>query len=120
MGLKDRAKKLNSGNGVPFMEGREKGEFFPLNSIVTVDQFGFINGENGQYVVLSFREFPENFFFGSSVATEKFSLLEAENTPAEVAEALEEGIPVIFTERKSKNKRTYTTVEFYPEADIEV
>lgn len=117
MALKDKAKKLN-GEVLPLMEGRDKLDEIPMNSPVTVDDFGFLTGEKGnEYVVLTFKEYPKHFFFGGSVVTDKFAKLMPEMDEADFAEIRANGIPVAFSKRKSKDKtkQAYTTCEFYPE-----
>ena len=97
MSLKEKAMKMNSGNGIEFMANKNKGDF--------------IKGENGEYVVFVIDEISDEFFFGGSVLTEDMKKF----TEEEKAEIIENGLPVKFTQRKSKNKRPYTAVEFYPE-----
>jgi hypothetical protein len=82
MSLKARALALNSQGGVPFMDGREKAEL-PLQSSVTICDYGFIDGEDGEYVVLALKEFPKAFFFGGSVITQKFQDLVKDITEEE-------------------------------------
>jgi hypothetical protein len=116
MSLKDRALQLNSNGGVPFMEGRTKGDNLPLNSPVTIDDYGFIDGEDGEYVVISLKEFPKNFYFGGSVVTEKMQDIEKDITPDEKKEIHSSGLPVLFSKRKNKaGKKEYTTCVFYPD-----
>lgn len=115
-GLKSRIESLNNA-GIEFMEGRTKGDINTLtNSPVTVDGFGYITNEKGEeYVVLSFKEFPAEFYFGGGIVTAKFKELEVIASPDEIKETLEEGLPILLTSRKSKNKRDYMAIEFYPE-----
>ena len=112
MSLKEKAMKMNSGNGIEFMENKNKGEMMELyNRVCTIRNYDFIKGEDGEYVVFVIDEINDEFFFGGQVLTEDMK----EFTEEEKAEIIENGLPVKFTQRKSKNKRPYTAVEFYPE-----
>jgi hypothetical protein len=116
MSLRDKAQQLNTTQGVPFMEGRTKAETLPTQSSVTIDNYGFIDGEEGEYVVLSLKEFPKHFFFGGGVITEKMTELDKWLTKEEKQEIKSDGLPVLFQKRKNKaGKREYMTCEFYPE-----
>jgi hypothetical protein len=116
MSLKDKALAMNGNGGIPFMEGREKAKELPTQSSVTIDNYGFIDGEEGEYVVLSLKEFPKSFFFGGSVVTEKMLELDKSLTSEEKEEIKTVGLPVQFLKRKNKaGKREYASCEFYPE-----
>lgn len=114
--LKDKALKLNSMGGIPFMEGREKGEL-PEGTVCTLDDYGFAKSENGgDYAVLSFAEYPKLFFFGGSVVTDKLHILDQDIDETEKEQLKEEGIPVIFVKKQNKKgKREYMTCEFFPD-----
>jgi len=113
--LKEKALKLNNLGGIPFMEGREKGEL-PVSVECTLDDYGFAKGENGtDYVVLSFAEYPKKFFFGGSVVTDKMHQFDLELENGEKDELRENGIPVMFVKKQNKKgKREYMTFEFFP------
>jgi hypothetical protein len=114
--LKEKIQALNSNGGVPFMENRTKGDKLPTQSSVTVDNYGYIDGEEGEYVVISLREFPDKFYFGGGVVTDKFEELDKALSKDEKAQILEEGLPVLFQNRQNKaKKREYMTCVFYPE-----
>ena len=110
--LKDRAREFSV--QLPFMEGRDKGNTKDLiGKIVTIVDYGFLNGENDRnYVVFITKENEGLFYFGGAVLTDQLEQLEADGYRSEI---LEEGLPMLMRERKSKNNRTYTNVEFYPE-----
>lgn len=110
--LKERAKEFSV--RLPFMEGRDKGDLKKLNGIVsTICDFGFLNDENGEaYVVFITKERAKEFFFGGQVLTDQLSQLLTEGYYETI---VAEGLPVLFGEKKSRNGRSYTTVEFYPE-----
>lgn len=114
MALKDKATKLNN-DQLACMKGRDKGETFPTGSPVTIVDYGFLPGDDGDYVVLVFAEFVDKFFFGGSVVTDKIKELDKDLTDDERKELEKDGLPVLFTEKQSKNKRKYVTVEFFPD-----
>ena len=112
MSLKEKAMKMNSGNGIEFMANKNKGEMMELyDRVCTIRNYDFIKGEDGEYVVFVIDEINDEFFFGGSVLTDDMKKF----TEEEKQEVIENGLPVKFTQIKSKNKRPYTAVEFYPE-----
>lgn len=111
--LKDRAKSFDV--QLPFMDGRDKGETKELiGQVSTIRDYGFIPNDAGEpYVVFITDERSDKFYFGGSVLTAR--MLELENEGYHDA-IVEEGLPVLLTEEKSKKtKRSYTNVKFYPE-----
>lgn len=111
--LKDRAKEFTT--RLPFMEGRDKGKTEELLGMEsTITEYGFLPNDKGDvYVVFIVKENSKTFYFGGSVLTDQLAQLEAEGYHAEI---VAEGLPMLLTEKRSKNGRTYTNVEFYPEA----
>lgn len=110
--LRDRAKEFSV--QLPFMDGRDKGDTKELLSqVTTITEYGFLpNDKGGQYAVFIVAERPSKFYFGGMVLTDQLLQLEAEG----YHEAINaEGLPMLMTEKKSKNKMTYTNVEFFPE-----
>lgn len=115
MSLKNKMMKKNSGGGIAFMDGREKGDLRDLyGEVVTIKDVGFIDGDDGKFAVLDIKEHPNHFFFGASVVSGHLLELDTE----ELEELRKEGLPVKFTEAKSKKNRRYQTVEFYPGEDL--
>lgn len=110
--LRDRAKEFSV--QLPFMEGREKGETRELiGTVNTIEEYGFLpNEKGGNYVVFVVRERPGKFYFGGLVLTDQMMQLEAEGYHDAINA---EGLPMLMTEKKSKNGMKYTNVEFYPE-----
>ena len=110
--LKDRAKEFSV--QLPFMEGREKDDVKKLfGQVSTIIDYGFLRDDKGKnYVVFIVAERAGSFFFGGQVLTDQMEQLEAEGYHEEI---VTEGLPVLLTERKSKNNRSYASVEFYPE-----
>lgn len=110
--LRDRAREFSV--QLPLMEGREKGDTNELiGTVNTINEFGFLPNENGEaYAVFTVKERPGKFYFGGTVLTDRLTRLEAEGYHEAI---VDEGLPMLMTEKKSKNKRSYTNVEFYPE-----
>lgn len=116
--LKDRAKEFSV--QLPFMDGREKGDAKELvGQVTTIVDYGFLKGDatedgnaNHDYACFIVKEHSDKFYFGGTVLTDQLQQLEAEGYHDEI---VTEGLPMLMTEKKSKNKRTYINVEFYPE-----
>lgn len=110
--LKDRAQEFSV--QLPFMDGKDKGETKELvGTVNTIIDYGFLKAEDGkEYVVFIVKERKDKFYFGGTVLTDQMAQLEAEGYHDDI---ITEGLPVLLTEKKSKNNRTYTNVEFYPE-----
>lgn len=110
--LRERAKEFDV--RLPFMEGREKGETKELlGTVNTITEYGFLPNENGEmYACFIVKERSDKFYFGGTVITDRLTQLETEG----FHEAINaEGLPVLMTEKKSKNNRTFTNVVFFPE-----
>lgn len=109
--LKDRAKEFSV--QLPFMEGRDKADVKELiGTVNTITDYGFLTSEDGDYAVFIVKERAKSFYFGGTVLTDQLQQLEAEGYHEEI---VTEGLPMLLTEKKSKNNRTYMNVEFYPE-----
>lgn len=111
--LRDRAKEFSV--QLPFMNDREKGDIKELvGQISTIVDYGFLRDEeqNRDYAVFIVRERGKTFYFGGTVLTDQLQQLEAEGYHDEINA---DGLPMLLTEKKSKNNRTYVNVEFYPE-----
>lgn len=103
-------------SGLPFMEGKEKLEVKGdvLNNTLTVDDYGFLEGEEGEYVVIALKEYPQHFIYGSSVVTQAFKTLDEKFNEEQKAFLLEKGLTFKLSEMLSKNKRKYTKIVFFP------
>lgn len=110
--LRDRAKEFEV--RLPFMEGREKGETGELlGQVTTIVDYGFLPNDKGEmYVAFIVKERSGKFYFGGTVLTDRLLQLEAEGYHDAI---VEEGLPMVMTEKKSRNNRNFTNVEFYPE-----
>lgn len=105
--------KKETTNGLPFMEGKEKSAII-LGQIYNVTDYGYLEGEDGEFIVFTTKEEPNNFMFGSSVMTEKFKKIDVALTETELSTLLDNGIEVVFSSKVSKNKRKYTLCELFP------
>ena len=112
MSLREAAKALQ--NSLPFMDGREKGDMERIvNMDCTIRDYGFLKDDKDkEYVCFIIDEDPQTFYFGGQVLTD--NMQELDNLGYHEA-VNNEGLPVFFGKRTSKNKREYTTVTFYPE-----
>lgn len=110
--LKERAKEF--GVRLPFMDGRDKGDTKNLIGVVsTISDYGFLKGDDDrEYVVFITKENSKEFYFGGTVLTDQMQQLEAEGYHETI---IDEGLPFVMTEKKSKNNRSYVNVDFYPE-----
>ena len=110
--LKERARQFTI--QLPFMDGREKGDSKDLlGTVNTISDYGFLKGDdNRDYVVFIVKERIGKFYFGGQVLTDQMQQLEAEGYHETI---VAEGLPLLMTEKKSKNNRSYVNVEFYPE-----
>jgi hypothetical protein len=108
------------------MDGRNKGDTDGLiDKPVTITDYDFLtetkNGVEKEYVCFVIKEDPVCFYFGGQVLTKDMREFEDDGYHAEI---VENGLPVVFTTKKSKNKDPktgmffkYTAVEFYPDAE---
>ena len=110
--LKERAKEFSV--QLPFMDGRDKGDTKELvGTVNTIVDYGFLKGEDDrEYAVFIVKERSKVFYFGGTVLTDQLQQLEAEGYHDDI---IAEGLPMLLTDKKSKNNRSYTNVEFYPE-----
>ena len=112
--LQERAKEFDV--RLPFMDSREKGDAKELiGTINTISEYGFLPNEAGEmYVVFTVKERAKKFYFGGGVLTDRLSQLEAEGYHDAI---VAEGLPMLMTEKKSKNNRSYINVVFFPDAE---
>mgnify|MGYP004702745727 CR=1 FL=1 len=112
MSLREKATAMNGGQGIDFMDGRTKGDVKSLNGkIVEVNDYSFLKGDDGDYVVFTTKQDPDHFYFGAMVMTDNFKKF----TEADKLEIQKDGIPVMFEEKKNKKgNRTYQAITFYP------
>lgn len=99
-------------NGLPFMVGKEK-EVITLGAEMTISEYGFLTGDDGEFICFTTRENNDKYFFGGSVLTEKIKKVELSFTKEEIQQLLHDGeMKIVCNEKKSKNNRKYISVEF--------
>ena len=103
--------KNEMASGLPFMQEKTKADI-TLETVFTINRYGFLEGEDGEFIVFTDKNNEENFYFGGSVLTEKFKKLEKVLSEEEINAVLEVGIQVTFTEKMSINKRKNVDVDF--------
>lgn len=103
--------------GIPFMEGRTLAKDFKdiLGVVVKITDYGFINGDDGEYTVFIVEDNDKEFYASGKVLTQDLHTLEGQIGVEEFKSAVkEEGLEVLFGRKKSKNNREYTTVKLFP------
>lgn len=108
--LKSKVKEITA-SGLPFMEGKEKIELED-GMLFVVKNYGYLESEDGDFVVIADET---SFAFGGSVVTDAFKKLDAAIDGTEIEELLKDGIEIEISKKTSKNKRSYTTCEFFPQ-----
>lgn len=97
--------------GIPFMEGRTKGNISSLvGEVLHVEDFGFINQEGSTYPVIAFREHPTDFYFGGAVLNDILTQVDRDGMREELKSQ-----PLMLRMATSKRGRTYMSVEFTEE-----
>lgn len=94
--------------GIPFMEGRTPSELVE-GQVATLTDYGFIDGDDGKYVVFMIKEDNEHFYFGGLVLTQLCEQLD-QYSDEEIKAVLEQGIQFTVSKKKSKKGRVYTKV----------
>lgn len=111
--LRARAKEFQVQS--PIMADREKGDQKSLfGTPVTIIDYDFTKDSKTEkpYVIFIVKEDPKRFYFGGQVLTDQLSQLDDEGYGEQIRA---EGLPVLFNNKISKEKRSYTTVDLYPE-----
>lgn len=110
--LQEKAKQM--GNKLPLMSGREKADLETIiGQKVTIRDFGFMKDGDKDYVAFIIDQDEKHFYFGGQVLTGDMKDFEADGLTEEIQK---EGLPVLFETRSTKDKkRTYTSVEYYPQ-----
>lgn len=97
-----------SSRGIPFMDDRKKGDINKLvGEVLHIDDFGFINGRDGEYAVVSFKEHSDSFYFAGLALTDICRKIDADGMREELAAQ-----PIVLSMKKSKNNRNYMSVDF--------
>lgn len=94
-------------DGIPFMEGREKGNIHELlDEPLHIAEFGFIHGRNGDFAVIRVLE-SDKFYFANSIITKMLRTVQADGMENELAKKV-----IYFEEKVSKLNQTYITFRF--------
>ena len=95
--------------GIPFMEGKDKGSLRDMiDRPLHIEDFGFINGQDGKFAVILFAEDSDNFYFGNSIITEMLEQVDADGMRDALADET-----IVFSMRMSKErKQEYMTFDF--------
>lgn len=109
--LKERIKEF--GVNLELMEGRTKGDNKELEGkVVTITDYGFLNGSDGEYAAYIVKEIEDSFYFAGTVLTESLKQLDVEGYRDAIKE---EGLRIRLVEKRSNKGRKYFSVEFDPE-----
>ena len=105
-GLKDELE-----NALPIMEGREKGTLVE-GVKMTIKDWGYMmgkddNGNDKEYACVIVKEDDKNFYFLNSVPTDKLKKIDSLYDEKTLALIKDNGIPVVFEIKKSKDKFKY-------------
>lgn len=103
--------KFNQGKGISFMDGRTKVDM-PLNVPLHVEDYGFIQGDEKEYVVVAFVERPNEFVFGNAILTADIKTIEKDYGSKDEALAALANVTLTFSKHVSKKGREYVSVEF--------
>lgn len=110
-----KIQELGNGSIIDFMVGREKATHsIPNRQLLTITNFDFLNGDNGDYAVVIFKEDEKHFYFTGSVVTDKLHKIKDNMLPHELEELLTNGIECVFEQKVSKNKFRYCDITFFP------
>lgn len=102
--------QFNKDVGIPFMEGRTKIDTVCGEEMHLAD-YAFLSGDNGDYAVMLFAEYPRNFMFGNKIITSDLKQIESDLGKEQALKALA-SVGVKFTRNTSKRGREYVGVEF--------
>lgn len=110
MGYFDKFKS----KGIPFMDGKTKGDLSDIvNQPLHIDDFGFINGANGEYAVVHFAEKRDMFYFGNAILTEMLQEVRKDGKEKELADII-----ICFDKRTAKEtKREYMGFDLFDSMD---
>ena len=112
MTLAEKLKARQETAGSPIMKDREKLETIDVleSMTLTLDAVDIMTKDGNEFAVVTFKEFPDGFYFGGKVLTDLVKMIYEESgietgKPLTVAE---DNIELIAERKKSKNGRMYT------------
>lgn len=110
-----KVQEVANGSVIDFMVGRTKADYnLPMRQLLTIKNFDFLQGDNGEYAVVIFEGDDKHFHFMGTVVTDKLKKIQENILPSELEELLDCGIECIFEQKVSKNKFRYCDVLFFP------
>lgn len=94
---------------IDFMDGRERADLADLctGEKYHIEEFAFLSGENGEYVVFTVKENENIFYFGNTVVSDVLKQVEMDNMSEELR-----SVGVVFEKVISKKKREYIAIRF--------
>lgn len=112
MTLAEKLRARQESAGSPIMKDREKLETIDVleSMTLTLDAVDIMTKDGNEFAVVTFKEFPDGFYFGGKVLTDLVKMIYEESgietgKPLTVAE---DNIELIAERKKSKNGRMYT------------
>lgn len=112
MTLAEKLKARQETAGSPIMKDREKIETIDVleSMTLTLDAVDIMTKDGNEFAVVTFKEFPDGFYFGGKVLTDLVKMIYEESgietgKPLTVAD---DNIELIAERKKSKNGRMYT------------
>lgn len=98
-------------NALPIMECREKGTLVE-DVLMNIVDWGYMEGKDDkgnpkEYACIIVKEDDKNFYFLNSVPTDKLKKLDSMFNVEQLNIIKENGIPVRFETKKSKDNRKY-------------
>lgn len=112
MTLAEKLKARQETAGSPIMKDREKLETIDVleSMTLTLDAVDIMTKDGNEFAVVTFKEFPDGFYFGGKVLTDLVKMIYEESgieegKPLTVAD---DNIELIAERKKSKNGRMYT------------
>ena len=112
MTLAEKLRARQETAGSPIMKDREKLETIDVleSMTLTLDAVDIMTKDGNEFAVVTFKEFPDGFYFGGKVLTDLVKMIYEESgieegKPLTVAD---DNIELIAERKKSKNGRMYT------------
>lgn len=100
--------------GIPFMNDRDRGDINDLvNKDLHIEDYGYIRGKKGEYAVIAFREYPNNFYFGGMVLTDILHRIDKDDMKEQLlGEILRLSMKEAKDPDRDGNKYQYMVVDF--------
>lgn len=112
MTLAEKLKARQETAGSPIMKDREKLETIDIleSMTLTLDDIDLMTKDGNEFAVVTFKEFPDGFYFGGKVLTDIVKMI-YEETGGELGKPVHvavDNIELIAERKKSKSGRMYT------------